>query len=213
MVWWTALRVLGWGAAAATVAVVAHEVGKEKGVKEGEQKATAKGAVKIKELEDEVLKNVNIMRNSQEEIHKIKIEIDKYYKNQHKFDQYIICLMSVGVAAAACNGEIHQAAIRDLREYVLGEVHRVLPLSVEEKIQQLLEHPPSFNQAMLYVEPLDQMVWPVIDNILAVVSEANGAVSQANQNFIRQWESYKTVKEALSSQKKLGIGPLLGSSA
>lgn len=190
-----ALPVLFWIVGGVITAGAAHGLGKEKGKREGEQKAMAKNAIKIKELENNVKNKENEIEKIKEELNKLVLKITKHYHGQQKFEQFIICLIAVGVAMAACDGDVDENEVRDLREYVLGAMGGALPAHIENKIGELFKTPPRFEQAMLYVAKLDQEVWPMIDIILAVVSEADGEVLKSERHFLQQWEAYKAMRK------------------
>lgn len=185
---------LGVAVTAVTTAVVAHDLGREEGEREGKEKATAKAATTIKNLEKTIKNKEGDIEKIKKEVLQLAGKIAKYYNEQRKSEQFIICLIAAGVAMAACDGNINEDEVRDLREYVLGASEHRLPSHIESKIEQLLNAPPSFEQAILYVETLDQEIWPMIDIILEVVSEADGEVLKSERTFLKQWESYKATQ-------------------
>lgn len=189
------LWIIGGVIATGTTAAVAHDRGKDEGKREATEKATAKAAVKIKILEEDVRKKEDEIEKIKEEVHNLVQKIAKHYNGQRKFEQFIICVIAAGVAMAACDGDIDENEVRDLREYVFGALGKALPVHLETKIEQLFDAPPNFEQAMLYVEALDQEIWPMIDTILQVVSEADGEVMKSERVFLKQWEAYKTTSK------------------
>lgn len=44
---------------------------------------------------------------------------------------------------------------------------------------------------MIFVGKLDKAVWPIIDDIITVVSEADGQISEEEKIFIEKWQAYK----------------------
>lgn len=188
------LWLLGAVVTAGTAAAVAHDLGKEEGEREGKEKATAKAATTIKNLEKKIKNKEDDIEKIKKEVTRLAGKIAKHYNEQRKTEQFIICLIAAGVAMAACDGKINKDEVRDLREYVLGASEHKLPSHLENKIEQLLNAPPSFEQAILYVETLDQEIWPMIDIILKVVSEADGEVLKSERIFLQQWEAYKATR-------------------
>ncbi|WP_417826830.1 hypothetical protein [Thalassospira povalilytica] len=116
----------------------------------------------------------------------------EHYMEQNKSNEFVICLFAVGAAIAACDGEFHGDEEMHLREFIMGASTQTAPPSLQEAFQTLLTRPPTFDEAMLYVKKLDRGVWPVIDDILTVVSEADGKLSEEELTFIGQWNEFKT---------------------
>ena len=152
------------------------ERAKATGFREGQELAAADVAAKLQALQDHL------------------VLASERYKDQSKANQFTICLIAVGAAIAACDGHIHEDEANHLSEFVLGASAQAAPPVIQEAIQRLMEQPPTFESAMLYVEMLDRGTWPVIDDILAIVSQADGNVSPAEQAFLDQWAEYKAAR-------------------
>lgn len=117
------------------------------------------------------------------------------YAEHNKTNEFIVCLYAVGIAMAACDGHFDDEEALILKEYVVGASSLVLPTAIQKSLEKLTKNPPIFEQAMLYVEKLDRAVWPVIDDILTVISEADGEVSKDELAFMDQWQAFKTNSE------------------
>lgn len=191
-------------AATAVVAGGTYEMGKDEGKREGEEKGAAERAVKTKRMERKIRRKEKIIKKTKKSVEEATVVAAKYYNEHQKFEQFTICIIAIGAAMAACDGDVHENEVRELRERTLGIAEINLPSSIERKIEQLLDQPPTFEQAMLYVEKLDHAVWPVIDSILAAVSIADGQVLETEKVFLNQWENYKTVQMAQSIQLRDG---------
>ncbi|UKV14922.1 hypothetical protein L6172_01125 [Thalassospiraceae bacterium SW-3-3] len=161
------------GGVASGVSQNSKEKEKNKFIKAGHIAGLAEASIIIQELEEQLTKAA------------------EHYMEQNKSNEFVICLFAVGAAIAACDGEFHGDEEVHLREFVMGASTQAAPPSLQEAFQRLLTTPPTFDGAMLYVEKLDQAVWPVIDNILTVVSEADGRLSQEELTFIGQWNKFK----------------------
>jgi F0F1-type ATP synthase assembly protein I len=152
------------------------ERAKANGFREGQELAAADVAAKLQVLQEHL------------------VLASERYKDQSKANQFTICLIAVGAAMAACDGHIHEYEANHLSEFVLGASAQAVPPVIQEAIQRLMEQPPTFESAMQYVEMLDRGTWPVIDDILAIVSQADGSVSPAEQAFLDQWAEYKAAR-------------------
>lgn len=121
------------------------------------------------------------------------------YKEQNKSNEFIICIFAVGAAMAACDGNFDHEEESALKEFVLGVSSTAVPNPIKVSLEKLVEQPPTFEQAILYVEKLDTAAWPLIDNILTVVSELDGVVSDEEIFFIEQWAAYKSLNATQSA--------------
>lgn len=113
------------------------------------------------------------------------------FKEHSDHNQLILCLIAVGASMTACDGTPRPGEIEQLREFSLGLLNTRLPPTVEKAVSSLLAAPPPFDQAMTYVDRLGPDVWPMIDAVLEVVSEADGTLTAAEQTFLAQWTAYK----------------------
>lgn len=117
------------------------------------------------------------------------------FREHNQFNAFIVCLIAVGAAMAACDGHVHELEQEHLREFVVGLSVHALPSTVQETVERLIASPPTFDEATQYVETLGQAVWPLIDGLLAVVSEADGEVTGEELAFLQSWETYKGARE------------------
>lgn len=113
------------------------------------------------------------------------------FKEHNEFNNFVLCLIAVGASMAACDGNVHLEEQSQLREFALGIVSTKLPPTIEKAVSSLMACPPPFDQAMMYVERLGPDVWPHIDAVLAVVSEADGVLTQEEKDFLVKWAEYK----------------------
>lgn len=113
------------------------------------------------------------------------------FQEHNEFNNFVLCLIAVGASMAACDGNVHLEEQSQLREFALGIVSTKLPPTIEKAVSSLMACPPPFEQAMMYVERLGPDVWPHIDAVLAVVSEADGVLTQEEKDFLVKWAEYK----------------------
>ncbi|WP_085581016.1 hypothetical protein [Thalassospira mesophila] len=115
------------------------------------------------------------------------------YEQQNKTNEFIICLFAVGAAIAACDGNFHKDEESNLKEFILGALAEAIPTDLEGPIYTLLNNPPNFNGAIQYIEKLDRKIWPVIDDVLTIVSEADTIITPEEEKFIGHWNEYKSI--------------------
>lgn len=113
------------------------------------------------------------------------------YTEQNNFNDFIICLFAIGASVAACDGSFDIEEENSLKEFVAGASKAALPPGILSAIKELTERPPAFEAAMVYVEKLDQKDWPIIDDMLAIVVEADGVLAEEERKFLKQWAEYK----------------------
>lgn len=113
------------------------------------------------------------------------------FAEQNKTNEFIVCLYAVGIAMAACDGKFDDEEAAILKEYILGASSLAAPSIVQTSLQKLTQSPPDFDEAIVYVKKLDPVVWPVIDDILTLISEADGVVCEDEQAFFARWQDFK----------------------
>lgn len=153
----------------------------EDAFRRGQEAGTAEAASKIQALQASLAKAAEC------------------YREQNKFNELIVCLIAVGAAMAACDGNVDTEEEANLREFVGGISAHALPPAIENAIQKLLTSPPTFDQAILYAEKLGPAVWPVIDNILIIVSESDGIVTEHEQEFLDNWRNFKIARQQVEA--------------
>lgn len=113
------------------------------------------------------------------------------FQEHNEYNNFILCLIAVGASMAACDGNVHLDEQSQLREFALGIGSSKLPPTIEKAVSSLIANPPPFDQAMIYVERLGPDVWPQIDAVLTVVSEADGMLTAEEKDFLVKWAEYK----------------------
>ncbi|WP_341363314.1 hypothetical protein P8T57_12805 [Thalassospira sp. SN3W] len=113
------------------------------------------------------------------------------YAEHNKSIEFVMCLFAVGAAIAACDGHFDDEEKDSLTEFVLGASAITAPGRLQSGLEKLIQNPPSFADAMIFVGKLDKAVWPIIDDIITVVSEADGQISEEEKIFIEKWQAYK----------------------
>lgn len=113
------------------------------------------------------------------------------YAEHNKSVEFVMCLFAVGAAIAACDGHFDDEEKDSLKEFVLGASALTAPGRLQSGLEKLIQNPPSFEETMIFVGKLDKAVWPIIDDIIAVVSEADGQISEEEKIFIEKWQAYK----------------------
>ncbi|MDV7341823.1 hypothetical protein RYZ26_19665 [Terasakiella sp. A23] len=117
------------------------------------------------------------------------------FEEQNKTNEFIVCLYAVGVSIASCDGNFDDDEKDALKKHILGLSAVKLPTKIENALNQITQHQPTFDEAMIYVEKLGPSSWPVIDDLLTAISGADGYVSEEETTYLAQWEEFKKESE------------------
>jgi hypothetical protein len=139
---------------------------KESGRKEGEKIATAKYQKKVEKLEVALFKALGTL------------EDDKgYFK-------LIVALFAVGMATANADGKISEEELIELNEFLTGAAHESLPAHINKIIAKLKATPPSFSEAMNYVNKLKNIDLSLFENVIQLISHSDGKVTKEETAFL-----------------------------
>ena len=128
-----------------------------------------------------------------EELSKMMVHAAEAYSAQARQNEFIISLAAIGLSMAACDGSVSSEERACVKEYVIGVSKFVLPQNIRDLLNKIVENPPLFEDATVYVKKLDRNIWPCIDGLLEVISEADGDTNTSEQEFLTKWEKYKIV--------------------
>jgi len=112
-------------------------------------------------------------------------EIAKEHKNH---TEYIIALSALGIAIANADGEISDEEMEQLNEYIGGLASRKYPQHIIEKIEEFKNEPPSFNDAIKYLEKVNETDFDLIRNVLYVITEADERIANEEKAFIAAFD-------------------------
>lgn len=103
----------------------------------------------------------------------------------------LVALFAVGLAVAACDGEIHPKELAEIDVFTKAVATATLPPSVKDQIRQLRHHPPGFEAAVRRVRRVDPALWPLFDTVVDVVIAADGVRHQEELVFLDSWRRFR----------------------
>ncbi len=145
--------------------------------------------------------NETILVHEAVQIRSLQQKLEKaaaIYEEQNRTNEFVVCLYAIGIAMAACDGHFDDEEASILKNCVLGASAAAMPSAMQAALAKLTQSPPSFDEALIYVEKLGPDAWPVIDDVLAVISQADGEVSASELEFLNKWQGYKTAYNPIS---------------
>ncbi len=159
---------LGAEAAAAGAAVVGAGVGY---------------AISRKEEEEEERKK--------REIAEAKLKAEKatdIAKSHEEHTNYILVLSALGISMANADGEISEEEQIELNEFVGGLSAEKYPQHVVEQINKMIENPPTFNEALEYLNRVEINSFKPIRDILVAIMEADGNIHIMEKAYLQAFD-------------------------
>ena len=154
-----------------TVVASSIKKGKEEARREGARQAYAEDAIKIKKMEDAMMRVNNSIKEA----------------NEHY--QLIIALTAIGMATANADGYVSSLEINDMDEFIAGISKTALPQQVKDKILYFRSNPPTFSEAISEVKKLPKFNPKDFRDVIEIVSASDGQVSAEEQHFLAQWDA------------------------
>jgi len=145
--------------------------------------ATAGAVLSHREEEEERAKQIEIAEAN------LKAEnATKVVKEHEKHTNLIIALTALGVSMANADGNISEEEMSELNEFVGGLSSSAYPQHTIDTIENLIENPPTFNEAIKHLEKVDSVEYNEIRNILVLVMEADGKVENEEAGFLYAYD-------------------------
>jgi len=139
--------------------------------------AIAKMHTKIKSLKEELVKT-NMKATKSDEI----------IKEQEKHTNLILALTALGISMAIVDGNIVEEETITINEFVGGLSHDAYPTHIKKQIQKLMDNPPTFNEAMKYLENVEIIEYQDIRNLLVMTMEADGKIRDEEKAFLQVFD-------------------------
>lgn len=158
----------GTGAAAGGIASAVDD-SEEQAERRGEKKATARYEQKYDKL-----------ASAFEDAKKRLDETDDYFN-------LLIAMEAVGLACAACDGEVAPEERQEIDEFIAGVASSELPSHVKEKIEDIANNPPSVTTAFELAKRVGLDSYELFDEIIEVVMHADGRIHQDEKAFQNAW--------------------------
>lgn len=118
-------------------------------------------------------------------------EASKRFEDYKDYETFLISCYAVGISVANCDGEIAKEELEELESFLQGETFNKYPESFKNTLKELKNSPPTFRQAMSYVEELDKENWDQIDDIINFMIEADGYIHEKESAYKESWRRYK----------------------
>jgi len=112
-------------------------------------------------------------------------EIAKEHQNH---TEYILALSALGISIANADGEISEEEMDELNEFVGGLAAKKYPSHIIEAIDKMKNNPPTFNDAIKYLEKVNEADFDILRNVLLVITEADGKVVNEEKAFIEAFD-------------------------
>ncbi len=158
----------GTGAAAGGIASAVDD-SEEQAERRGERRATARFDRKYEKL-----------ASAFEDAEKRLEETDDYFN-------LLIAMEAVGLACAACDGEIAPEERLEIDEFIAGITSSELPSHVKDKIEDIAKNPPSVTTAFELAKRVGLDSYELFDEIIEVVMHADGRIHQDEKSFQNAW--------------------------
>lgn len=148
-------------------------------------------ALSRKEEEEDRIKNAKIAELNQK-AEKLEQEIKKaieQFKGDKEYFNYIIAATAIGMSVANADGEISEEELTEINEFVGGIASSEYPTFVKNAINRLTDNPPSFNEAMQYLEKVNKSNYESIRSLIEIVIEADGYIHEKEKAFLAAFDT------------------------
>lgn len=145
----------------------------QRGEQRGEAKAKAEYSAKFDKLES-----------------LLKAELDKRYANLRYFE-LVVALTAVGMACAACDGEVSPEERNDIEEFIGGISVAALPAEIRARLDLLAKNPPNLATAFELVKQYQPDSMDLFDEVIRLVIGSDGRTTPEEIHFRAEWENLK----------------------
>lgn len=148
-------------------------------------------ALSRKEEEEEQDKNEKIAKLSKKAEkfeENFKRAISQFQGDKEYFN-FIVASTAFGMAIANADGEISNDELIEINEFVGGIASSNYPQHIVYTITQLKDNPPSFNEAMKYLEKVNVSNYKSIRSLIELVIEADGIIHEKEKAFLEAFDS------------------------
>ena len=112
----------------------------------------------------------------------------KIAKDHEEHTNYILALSALGISMANADGEISEEEREELDEYVGGLAAEKYPEHIVEQINDMINNPPTFNEALAYIEKVEVDNFNKIRNVLIAVMEADGEAHIMEKAYLQAFD-------------------------
>lgn len=148
-------------------------------------------ALSRKEEEEEQVKNEKIaeLRKKAEKFEEEFKRAISQFQGDKEYFNFIVASTALGMAIANSDGEISNDELIEINEFVGGIASSNYPQHIVTTITQLKDNPPSFNEAMKYLEKVNISNYESIRSLIELVIEADGIIHDKEIAFLEAFDS------------------------
>lgn len=148
-------------------------------------------ALSRKEEEEEQVKNEKIaeLRKKAEKFEEDFKRAISQFQGDKEYFNYIIASTAMGMAIANADGQISNDELIEINEFIGGMASSNYPQHIVYTITQLKDNPPSFNEAMKYLEKVNVTNYESIRSLIELVIEADGIIHDKEIAFLEAFDS------------------------
>lgn len=114
-------------------------------------------------------------------------EAEKRLKDDKDYFNLLLAMTAMGMATANADGKVSAKEHDEIDEFVAGIGHTKLPAHVKSAITRMRNTPPTFNTAMRYVQKVDEKDWPLFEEVIKVVIDADDKTDKREVAFLEAW--------------------------
>lgn len=113
----------------------------------------------------------------------LKEVISEFHGDKEYFD-YIIASTAIGMSVANVDGEISEDELVEIDEFVGGIASLNYPKYVKKAISMLRDNPPTFNEAICYLEKVNSSYYDSIRDLIEIVMAVDGVIHEKEKAFL-----------------------------
>lgn len=152
--------------------------------------AAAGVALSRKEEEENAAKDKKIaeLNKKAEKFEEAFKQAIEQFKGDKEYFNYIIASTAMGMSIANADGEIAEEELVEINEFVGGIASSNYPEHVKQVIKKLRDNPPSFEDAMKYLEKVEKSNIESIRDLIEIVIEADGKIAEEEKDFLNDFD-------------------------
>lgn len=148
-------------------------------------------ALSRKEEKEEQVKNENIaeLRKKAEKFEEAFKKAIFQFQGDKEYFNFIVASTALGMSIANADGKISNDELIEINEFIGGIASSNYPQHIVYTITQLKDNPPSFNEAMKYLEKVNISNYESIRSLIELVIEADGIIHEKEKAFLEAFDS------------------------
>jgi hypothetical protein len=159
------------GAAGAAGAGVGYVLSKREEEEEAERKE------KEKKKDEEIAKN-NLKTK----------KLENVLQEHEKHTNLILTLSAIGFSMANADGKISPEEVEELEEFIGGLASQAYPEHIINQLKKLRTNPPTFDEALKYLQLVESVEYPEIRNLLVAIIDADSFIHYNETAFLSAFD-------------------------